>query len=151
MRAAIFGFMLVGCACLSLTSAPQDNVPFAAVDIYLNSTEPVAAWQFDLSDRNGLMSVVGVENGESAAFERTPYYDREAVRLGSANRIIVADFSLADENRLPSGRTRIATLHLMLKGAGDPVFNLNLTTATTYDGQVIDASISLESPIRNER
>ena len=124
--------------------APAQDVRFAAVDIYLDSAEPFAAWQFELSDRHGTMKVVGVEQGESTAFERVPYYDREAVRLGEADRIVVADYSLADSNELPSGRARIATIHLMLSGDDDADFNLQLVTATTYDGEAMDARISLD-------
>ena len=127
---------------LSPITLAQD-VRFAAVDVYLDSDEPVAAWQFELADRRGMMKVVGVEQGESAAFERVPYYDREAVRRGQADRIIVADYSLADVDELPSGRSRIATIHLMLSGDSDADFNLQLVTATTYDGEVMDARISL--------
>ena len=139
-------------ACLGQdgSALAADGVRFAAVDIYLEGGEPVAAWQFELNDRNGVMKIVGVENGESAAFERTPYYDREAVQLGTADRIIVADYSLADAALLPTGRTRIATLHLMFTGAADPAFELELVTAVTRDGRPIDASISLESRTGSE-
>jgi hypothetical protein len=89
------------------------------------------------------MKVVGVEQGESPAFERVPYYDREAVRRGAADRIIVADYSLADADKLPRGKSRIATIHLMLSGESDADFNLQLVTATTYDGEAMDARISL--------
>ena len=128
----------------------ETKVRFVAVNVYLDSTQPVAAWQFELADQNGLMKVVGVENGDSAAFSRAPYYDREAVQLGTADRIVVADFSLADSSQLPSGHARIATVHLMLSGAGEPAFKLELVTAVTHDGEVIDASISLESPTGSE-
>ena len=127
---------------LSPIALAQD-VRFAAVDVFLDSDEPIAAWQFELTDRSGTMKVVGVEQGESAAFERVPYYDREAVRRGQADRIIVADYSLADADELPSGKSRIATIHLMLSGDSDADFNLQLVTATTYDGEVMDARISL--------
>lgn len=127
---------------LSPVATAQD-VRFAAVDIFLDSPEPVAAWQFELADRHGTMKVVGVEQGESPAFERVPYYDREAVRRGTADRIIVADYSLADAGELPTGRSRIATIHLMLSGDRDADFNLQLVTATTYDGEAMDARISL--------
>lgn len=134
--------VLVGLWMAGAASADEHDVRFAAVDIYLDSAEPVAAWQFELSDRDGLMKVVGVEQGESSAFKRVPYYDREAVRLGEADRIIVADYSLADVAELPSGRVRVATVHLMLSGDDDTDFNLFLVTATTHDGVVTDAHLS---------
>ena len=63
---------------------------------------------------------------------------------GGADRIIVADYTLADGSRLPRERMRLATLHLMLEGDAD--FELRLVTATTPDGRVIDASITLQIP-----
>jgi hypothetical protein len=153
VRAVFLGLVLICGAWPWQTGAAQNDgsIRFAAVDIYLDSTEPVAAWQFELNDRNGVMKIAGVENGESAAFERVPYYDREAVQLGTADRIVVADFSLADASLLPSGRIRIATLHLVLSGADDPAFDLDLVTAVTHNGQLIDASISLESRTGSEQ
>lgn len=142
MKALRLAVMLI-----AVTASPfvfAQDVRFAAVDIYLDTPEPVAAWQFELGDRQGTMKVVGVEQGESPAFERVPYYDREAVRLGEADRIVVANYSLADVAALPTGRARIATIHLMLSGADDADFNLQLVTATTYDGEAMDARISLD-------
>ena len=114
---------------------------FIPLEIHLDSPEPVAAWQFEINDHNGAMKVVGVENGGHAAFQRAPYYDRDAVSRGSASKIVVADYSLADHSLLPVGRFRLATLHLMLRGKTD--FELRLITATTPDGSAIDASLSL--------
>ncbi|HLU07492.1 MAG TPA: hypothetical protein VKZ91_13110 [Woeseiaceae bacterium] len=153
MRNVILSLIVLCCACAWQTSAAQhdDRKRFAAVDIYLDSGEPVAAWQFEFSSRNGRMKIVGLENGESKAFGGTPYYDREAVQRGTADRIIVADFTLAGANELPSGRIRIATLHLMLTGADAPQFDLELVTAVTHEGRTIDASISLESQIVRKR
>ncbi len=114
---------------------------FVPLEIHLDSPEPVAAWQFELNDHNGAMKVVGVENGGHATFQRAPYYDRDAVARGSTSRIVVADYSLADASLLPVGRFRLATLHLMLRG--EPDFELRLIKATTPEGRVIDASVSL--------
>ena len=103
MSTVILRLLVLAGACLWQASAaqPGGNLRFAAVDVYLETAEPVAAWQFELSGRRGLMKVVGVENGESAAYRETPYYDREAVQLGAADRIIVADYSLAEAELLP--------------------------------------------------
>ncbi|MFQ5608917.1 MAG: hypothetical protein ACE5F8_01445 [Woeseiaceae bacterium] len=115
---------------------------FIALDVYLNSPDAVAAWQFELKDLNRSMSVVGIEDGDSDVFNDAPYYDRNAVNAGAANRVIVADFSIACTERLPQGETRIATIHVMV-GDGEPDFDIKLITATTRDGKRIDASISL--------
>ena len=129
----------------------SDASVFQAIDIYLETDEPVAAWQFRLSERHSSMTIVGVENGESEVFSSAPYYDRAAVRDGSADRIIVADYSLADPDNLPKGRIRIATLHVMLSDPGKPDFDLQLVTATTADGSVIDAAIDLQSSTGSEQ
>ena len=146
MRAVILSLLLSFAAAYA-----QDDIRFTSVEVFLNSSVPVAAWQFELTDKNGSMKVVGVENGESNAFAGTPYYDREAVQLGSADRIVVADFSLREETGLPSGRVRIATLHLMISGTEAPDFDLSLITANRRDGQVIDASIDLVEPRGSEQ
>lgn len=140
---AILNFVICACLCFASSALAESDLRFASVDIYLETSEPVAAWQFELSGKYGKMKVVGVEGGESAAYQRAPYYDREAVRLGEADRIVVADYSLADIDELPSGRTRITTIHLMLDSEDDEDIESTLITATTYDGRVIDASISL--------
>ena len=132
--------LLPGIACAEDISSPR----FVPLAIHLDSPAPVAAWQFELRDRNGAMQVVGVENGGHPAFPRAPYYDREAVARGDAERIVLADYSLADENMLPSGRVHLATLHLMLEGKPD--FDLRLIAATTPEGDAIDASLSFAEP-----
>ena len=138
--------LLVLAATLILSSpAHAAETTFAAVDVYIDAKTPIAAWQFELHEENASMKVVGVENGESAAFDRAPYYDREAVQLGTADRIVVAAYSLADPQMLPAGRTRVATIHVMLATGQAPEYRISLVAAAAHDGQQIDASISVES------
>lgn len=146
MRALIVFFAIAFPGCVL-----GGELTFTAVEIYVETAEPLAAWQFRLAERNGTMQVVGVENGESAAYTRTPYYDREAVNLGTADRIVVADFSLASANELPSGKIRVATLHLMLRGTDEPDYDISLIAAARPDGQQLDATISIEPTARNEQ
>lgn len=134
---------LVAAGLFAVAALGEAKARFVPVEVFLDSPQPVAAWQFELKDRNASIKVVGVENGGSDVFQRAPYYDREAVTRGDARRIVVADYSLADESELPSGRVRVATLHLMLDGDAD--FELNLVTATTADGRPIEtATVSLQ-------
>ncbi|MDE0036950.1 MAG: hypothetical protein OXU77_05210 [Gammaproteobacteria bacterium] len=134
---------LVAAGLFAVAALAEAKARFVPVEVFLDSPQPVAAWQFELKDRNASMKVVGVENGGSDVFQRAPYYDREAVTRGDAGRIVVADYSLADESELPSGRVRVATLHLMLDGNAD--FDLNLIAATTADGRPIEtATVSLQ-------
>ena len=135
--------LLPGVACADEVSTPR----FVPLEIHLDSPTAVAAWQFELEDRNGAMKVVGVENGGHAAFPRAPYYDREAVARGGASRIVVVDYSLVDGSQLPIGRVRLATLHLMLEG--EPDFELRLIAATTPEGRAIKASISFAESNEN--
>lgn len=138
LQALAFFVLFVGLARADSADGPR----FVPLAIRLDSPAPVAAWQFELTDRNGAMKVVGVENGGHPAFPRAPYYDREAVARGDAERIVLADYSLTEESLLPIGRVRLATLHLMLEGKPD--FDLRLIAATTPEGNAIDATISLK-------
>lgn len=153
MKALLAGILVLCAAWPLQTGAVQHHggSRFVAIDIFLESAEPVAAWQFEFGNPEGPMKIVGVESGESPAFGDAPYYDRETVRRGAADRIIVADFSLAEKSRLPSGRFRIATLHLMLDDVDVPSFDLDLVTAVTQDGRPVDAMLSFESGERQER
>ena len=139
---AWLALIAMGCAAVALAEPEKNPAPrFVPVAVYLESAEPVAAWQFEFADRAGAMRVVGIERGGHDAFPRAPYYDRDALDRGTARRIVVADYSLASESVLPRGRIRLATLHLMLEG--EPDFALRLVTATTSGGAPIDASITL--------
>ncbi|MDE0028050.1 MAG: hypothetical protein OXU42_01425 [Deltaproteobacteria bacterium] len=137
-------FALWAAALPGWSYAEYTKVRFAALDIHLESAEPVAAWQFELSEAAGGMRVVGVENGDSPAFARAPYYDRKAVNDGRADRIIVADFTLRSGNELPVGRFRIATVHVHLTGDSEPEYVLRLVTAGNAEGKPVPATVHLD-------
>jgi len=137
------GLVLIGLVAAAPAAAQQ--VRFATVDVYLDTNAPLAAWQFELTEANGLMTVVGVENGQSQAFGDAPYYDLEAVSRGGADRIVVADFSLAGESSLPRGTTRIATVHVELTGSAEPDYRVRLIAAGDAAGRAIEAAISLQA------
>lgn len=127
---------------LLLLAVPAVAAPhFTAIDVYLDTDVPFAAWQFELRETSHRMTVVGIENGASDAYPRAPYYDRDAVAQGNANRIVVADFSTMETRTLPSGNVRIATVHIMLE-TDEPRFQLSLISAVSSNGEVIDATIS---------
>ena len=113
------------------------GVRFAAVDVYVDSgNQPLAAWQFELSARRGRFTIVGVEGGEHPAFHEAPYYDPAALQRG---RIIVAAFSTG--NDIPRGRTRVATVHVMIEGGETPDYGIEIAAAASKEGEAIQAEI----------
>jgi hypothetical protein len=124
----------------SIDSAPDR---FATVDVMIESESPIAAWQFELTERTGSMIVVGVENGDSDVFGDAPYFDLDAVGRGEADRIIVADFSLSPPDQLPVGMSRIATVHVQLSGSAEPDYSLELINAGDADGRPIQATVRI--------
>ena len=112
---------------------------FQPLEIYLDSgDQPLAAYQFELTAVVGEVAIVGVESGAHPAFSsKPPYYDPAALQKG---RIIIADFNISRD--LPTGKTRVATVHLMITGDTIPEYNLKLTVAADADGNEIPAQIS---------
>ena len=80
---------------------------FMAFDVMVNSSAPLAAYQVDIQAPDGV-KIVGVEGGESVAFNAAPVYDPEAMEH---ERVILAAFSLNQPASLPSGTTRVARIH----------------------------------------
>lgn len=117
---------------------------FAAIDVYVDSPEPLAAWQFELREGTGAMAVVGVENGDSDAYANAPHYDLDVTTRARAERLIVADYSLADASALPRGRMRVATVHISLAGEASPAFELQLIAAGNPAGEPIPAQAVFE-------
>ena len=56
--------------------------------------------------------------------------------------MVVANYSLEEADNLPTGRFRLATVHLVQQGMNDLDINLELVNATDYDGVTAKASIS---------
>jgi hypothetical protein len=124
----------------SLKRVTTSSVRFAPVHIYLDSArEPLAAYQFELKAVTGQTKIVGVEGGAHAAFNEAPYYDPQAL---ANDRIIIAAFSTSDT--LPTGRTRIATIHLQITGETEPEYELKLIVAANAEGSEIPAELTLE-------
>jgi hypothetical protein len=87
----------------------------------------------------GQVKIVGVEGGAHPAFREAPYYDPAALMN---ERIVIAAFHTGRD--LPTGRTRIATIHLQIPGDADPQYELNLTTAADAAGERLPVRITLE-------
>lgn len=120
------------------TRPPQ--VRFVSVPVYIDSgSKALAAYQFELKATRGQIKIVGVENGESPAFAKPPYYDPAAL---AHDRIIIAAFNTG--KNLPKGRTRVTTLQLQIIGQIEPQYKLELSVAADADGNDIPAEITYD-------
>jgi hypothetical protein len=116
------------------------RVRFVNVDIYVDAgAKSLAAWQLEFLVHAGDVEVVGVEGGEHPAYADPAYYDPEAL---AADRLVLAAFDTGTD--VPTGRTRVATLHLMVRGAAAPEFDVQLVVAADRDGRSFDAAVELE-------
>ena len=135
----IFSAIVVFASVLASMAAgaqePEAAVRFEAVDVYIDSAaRPLAAYQFEFAAETGEIKIVGVEGGEHEAFKQPPYYDPAAL---SNDRIIIAAFNTG--RNLPSGKTRVARIHLQVTGAVEPEYVIILGAAATSDGEEIAA------------
>ena len=146
LATVLLGASLIGAAVTALPQSVETDTRFTTLDVYVESSEPLAAWQFELREASGRMRVVGVENGDTAAFGEAPYYDLAAVSQGTADRIVVADYSIRQEVELPTGRNRLATIHMQIEGTAEPVYVLNLMAAGGANGEPIQAFIDFDTP-----
>jgi hypothetical protein len=137
---AVLGLGLVLTAAQAPPSETQPaGVRFEWLDFYIDSGDaPLAAWQFELSGDVDTFQIVGIEGGDHVAFAQPPYYDPAALRN---HRVILAAFS-TDES-LPTGRTRVARVHVMIEG-DQPKYLVDLTVAATADGSEIPVEILTE-------
>lgn len=114
---------------------------FTSVDIFIDSgTQPLAAYQFEFKPEAADVKIVGIEGGEHPAFRIPPYYDPAALAKG---RVIIAAFNTG--KNLPSGRTRVATLHLRVAGSAQPRYGVSLTVAASPEGKAIAAEAEAEA------
>ena len=118
-------------------------IRFDAIDLYIDTgDDPLAAYQLDLSAAVGDVKIVGLEGGEHPAFSAPPYYDPAAMQ---GDRVIIADFSTAAAHTLPTGKTRIATIHVQIIGDIEPKYSVELQVSATSDGKGIPAEFTLET------
>jgi len=138
------------CACMGILLAAAQvadagmregpKVRFAPVHVYLDSgTKSLAAYQFELKATSGKIKIVGVEGGEHPSFQEAPYYDPAAL---TKDRVIIAAFNTGRD--LPTGRTRIATVHLQIIGEAEPEYELDLAVAADADGRELPAKLNLQ-------
>lgn len=122
------------------SSQPATMARFAAIDIFLDPLgHPLAAYQLEFRAIAGRIKIVGVEGGEHAAFRSAPYYDPAAIQN---ERVIIGALSTLAPDGLPTARTRIARIHLMIESGDEPRFEVHSQTAAGPDTNKIDAAAS---------
>ena len=140
---SVLAFLLCARAAPLFAQRPaveEPRVRFCAVDVYVDATNaPLAAYQLEFAVTNGVAKIVGIEGGEASAFREAPFYDPKAMQH---ERVIIAAFSTEPADHLPSGKTRVATVHLQISGAEAPAFEVKLKTAADSNGNKIAAGVS---------
>ena len=127
---------------LAHTAVTNQPIRFQAVDIFIDSKETaLAAYQLEFLVQSSDAQVVGVEGGEHPAFKEAPFYDPKAIQH---ERVIIAAFSTGSGDKLPKGKTRVATIHLQITGERNPDCAVQLETAATLEGRKIDVVTTFE-------
>ena len=100
---------------------------FVAVDVFVDSgARPLAAYQFAFFAKRGDVKIVSIEGGEHPAFQEPPYYDLKAIQR---ERAVLAAFNTASAEKLPTGKSRVATLHLQVNRAKALEYKVSLAAA----------------------
>jgi hypothetical protein len=108
---------------------------FAVYDIYLDpQSEPIAAYQLKIWDKNAAIKILSVEGGEHPAFQKAPYFDPKAIQR---DIIKLAAFHLGTSDELPARRTRIASLHVEIGPGLQPNLVIEIEAAARPGGKRI--------------
>jgi hypothetical protein len=142
LAVAIFmGLMLAAAAGFQGPNLQPAPTRFEAVDVFVDSGQnPLAAWQVQVKAVGGSAKLVGIEGGESV-YKDPPYYDPAALQESQVQeRVVLAAFST--NAGLPTGKTRVARLHLQARGNAEYV--VTLMTAAGADGSKIQAKATAQ-------
>lgn len=137
---------LVGAIAAGVTLQPEPAAPgmarFMAFDVGVDPLGvPLAAYQVEVAPVEGArVRIVGVEGGEAGPYAEAPYYDPLAIQ---GERVIIGAFSTLDGERLPSGASRVARVHVMVESEHETPLAARLMVAGRVDGGPIDARVTL--------
>ena len=127
---------------------PANSIRFRTVDVFVDSQDkPLAAYQLEFTATGGDAKIVGIEGGERAAFKEAPFYDPKAMHH---ERVIIGAFSTVSADKLPTGKTRVATIHLQTTGEQTVQCEAKIKTAATTNGKKIAVTATTEEKQRNE-
>ena len=116
--------------------ANPGDIRFVWFDVVIDAGDrSLAAYQVDIRPATGAALIAGVEGGRAAPFDHPPYYDPKALQ---SQRVILAAYSTAGVDVLPTGRVRVARVHVMVEGAENPTFTAKLTACADVAGRAIE-------------
>lgn len=133
--------LLVLLIAASAANAQVDHKPatrFAVADVYIETQSPLAAYQVDVTAEGNGVKLVGIEGGEHPAFAEPPYYDPAALQQ---HRVILAAFSTSTD--LPTGRTRVARLHLQVHSGASVELSARSIVIANSESQPIAATVTV--------
>lgn len=122
-----------------LNDAPRNPIRFTNVDVLIDPHgADLAAYQLEFVADPQRVTLVGIEGGQHQAFKQPPYYDVKAL---SGNRVILAALNAGKD--LPREKTRVATLHLQIKGDAKPSLSAKLVVAASSNEKNIQADVTI--------
>ena len=129
-------FIIVALVAFSTVAAGDDTQPrFTTIAVCIDSdSEPLAAWQIELTPENGGAEIVGIEGGDEP-FGAPPHYDARAFRTG---RVVLASFTTDPRPR--RGVQHVATVHAM-QTATNVTYSTILEAAGNEKGTRIVAQV----------
>ncbi len=143
MKSPTLRLVILALALMAALALGPQPVRFSYVDVYVDSGDrPLAAYQVDIAATSGNVRLVGLEGGDPGPFAVMPYYDPRALHEDRGrDRIIIGSFDTAAA--VPTGKTRVARLHVQITGDRPPEYRVTLVTAATISGQTINATPSI--------
>jgi hypothetical protein len=139
LLAAGGGLGLAGRAASDLQpeTSGMSAVRFQAVDVLVDSGGAgLAAYQVEIRAVGGSVHLVGLMGGEHSAYAEPPYYDPRALAEDQlSDRIVIAAIG---QGELPTGRTRVAQLHVAVRSSGAVRYDVRVQAAGDVLGNRID-------------
>ncbi len=139
-------FFILFVLCASVAHAAEPTVRFATIDISIDPQgQSLAAYQFELIAPESV-TLVGVEGGEHDAFKKAPYYDPRALQQ---RRIVIA--GLSTDTSLPNAKTRVARIHVEIRGNLYPDYTVKLIVAGNSDAKAIANAVVTFAPTETQQ
>ena len=140
MRALLFATFLWAVS----VSVSALGAEFAVFDVFVDAgEEKLAAYQLKISDERAAVKILSVEGGEHASFAEAPKFDSKAIQR---DVIKMAAFSLDAAEKLPSGKVRVASLHVEIGPGLTPEWKATMEAAAGPKGKKISAKVSISKP-----